>query len=59
MATVVDGVSGQGLLDLADRLKARLGDAAVVLGAASDDKVDLVALVAPALVERGVKAGRS
>ena len=32
VATVVDGVSGQELLDLADRLKARLGDAAVVLG---------------------------
>jgi alanyl-tRNA synthetase len=57
LATVVDGVSGQGLLDLADRLKAKLGDAAIVLGAASDDKVDLVASVAPALVERGVRAG--
>jgi alanyl-tRNA synthetase len=57
VATVVDGVSGQSLLELGDRIRARLGDAAVVLGAASDDKVDLVALVAPALVERGVKAG--
>ncbi len=57
VAAIVEGVAGQGLLDLADRLKARLGDAAVVLGAASDDKVDLVAAVAPALVERGVKAG--
>ena len=28
-----------------------------MLGAVSDDKVDLVASVAPALVERGVKAG--
>ncbi len=57
LATVVDGVSGQGLLDLADRLKAKLGDAVIVLGAASDGKVDLVASVAPALVQRGVKAG--
>jgi alanyl-tRNA synthetase len=57
IAAVVEGVDGQGLLDLADRLKARLGDAAVVLGAVSDDKVDLVAAVAPALVVRGVKAG--
>ncbi len=57
IATVVDGVSGQDLLDLADRLKAKLGDAAIVLGAASDGKVDLVASVAPALVLRGVKAG--
>jgi len=57
VATVVDGVSGQALLDLADRLKAKLGDAAIVLGAVSEDKVDVVASVAPALVERGVKAG--
>ncbi len=57
IAVAVDGVSGQDLLDLADRLKARLGDAAIVLGAASDGKVDLVASVAPALVARGVKAG--
>jgi alanyl-tRNA synthetase len=57
IAAVVEGIGGQGLLDLADRLKAKLGDAAVVLGAASDDKVDLVAAVAPALVERGVRAG--
>jgi alanyl-tRNA synthetase len=57
IATVVDGVSGQALLDLADRLKAQLGDAVVVLGTVSDDKVDLVASVAPSLIERGVKAG--
>ncbi|MGH2861579.1 MAG: alanine--tRNA ligase [Solirubrobacteraceae bacterium] len=57
IATTVDGVTGQELLDLADRLKAKLGDAAIVLGAVAGDKVDLVASVAPALVERGVKAG--
>jgi alanyl-tRNA synthetase len=57
IAAVVEGVGGQGLLDLADRLKAKLGDAAIVLGAASGDRVDLVAAVAPALVERGVRAG--
>jgi alanyl-tRNA synthetase len=57
IATTVDGVTGQDLLDLADRLKAKLGDAAVVLGAVSEDKVDLVASVSPTLVERGVKAG--
>ncbi len=57
IATQIAGVSGQELLDLADRLKARLGDAVVVLAAVAGDKVDLVASVAPALVERGVKAG--
>ena len=43
---------------LADRVKGKLGDtAAIVLGTAADGRVHLVAAVAPALVERGVKAG--
>jgi alanyl-tRNA synthetase len=45
------------LLDVADRLKAKLGDAAIVLGSAEQDRVHLVASVAPSLVERGVRAG--
>ncbi len=57
LVTTVTGVGGQELLDLADKLRAQLGDAAVVLGVAGDQKVDLVASVAPALVERGVRAG--
>jgi alanyl-tRNA synthetase len=59
IAATVQGVAGQELLDLADRLKAKLGDGVIVLGAVSGDgdKVDLVATVAPALIERGVKAG--
>ena len=45
------------LPDIADRLKAQLGDAAVVLGTENDGRVALIVAVAPALVERGVKAG--
>ncbi|HTD08488.1 MAG TPA: alanine--tRNA ligase [Solirubrobacteraceae bacterium] len=45
------------LLDAVDRVKGRLPDAAILLGAAADGRVHLVASVAPALVERGVKAG--
>jgi alanyl-tRNA synthetase len=45
------------LLDLLDRLKGQLPDAAILLGTAADGRVHLVASVAPALVERGVKAG--
>jgi len=45
------------LLELADRLKGRLGEAAIVLGCAAEGRVHLVASVAPALVERGVRAG--
>jgi alanyl-tRNA synthetase len=45
------------LLALSDQVRQRLGDAVVVLGAAVDGRVQLVANVAPAAVERGVKAG--
>ncbi len=45
------------LLDVADRLKGRLGDAAIVLGATGEGRVHLLASVAPSIVERGVKAG--
>jgi alanyl-tRNA synthetase len=44
-------------MELADRVKGKLGDAAVVLGSAGEGRVHLVAAVAPALVQRGVKAG--
>jgi alanyl-tRNA synthetase len=45
------------LLDLTDRLKGRLEPAAILLGGAAEGRVFLVASVAPALVERGLKAG--
>ncbi|MFZ0088137.1 MAG: alanine--tRNA ligase, partial [Solirubrobacteraceae bacterium] len=57
LAAAVDVPDGQALLELADRLKGKLGDAAIVLGRAGDGRVDLVASVAPALVARGVRAG--
>jgi alanyl-tRNA synthetase len=44
------------LLDLADRIKQRHGDAAVVLGGADDGKVALVASFTPSAVERGLSA---
>jgi len=56
LATVVEVGEMKALLDLADKLRARLGDAAVVLGRAGADHVDLVANVAPTLVQRGVRA---
>ena len=57
LVAAVDVADPKALPDLADRLKAKLGDAAIVLGAVADGSVHLVATVAPALVERGVKAG--
>jgi alanyl-tRNA synthetase len=52
-----DAPDAKALLALADRVRQSLGDAAVVLGAAVDGRVHLVATVAPGVVERGVKAG--
>jgi alanyl-tRNA synthetase len=61
LAEVVEAPDAKALLELADRVKGRLGgDAAIVLGTAVPGppaRVHLVASVAPALVERGVKAG--
>jgi alanyl-tRNA synthetase len=48
---------GKTLLEVADRLKGKLSDAAIVLAAAGEDRVDLVASVAPSLVARGLRAG--
>ena len=59
VAQIIDGGGGaKELMDLADRIKGRLGEqSATVLGAAVDGRVHLVAAVTPALVARGVKAG--
>ncbi len=57
LTEAVDVADGQALLEIVDRLKGRLPDAAIVLGSAGDGRVDLVASVAPALVQRGVRAG--
>ncbi len=46
----------QRLLDLADQIKQREGDAAVVLGGAGDGKVALVASFSPSAVEKGANA---
>jgi alanyl-tRNA synthetase len=57
LAAAVSVSDGKALLELADRLKSKLGDAAIVLGSAGEDRVDLVASVSPSLVARGVRAG--
>ena len=50
------GADQGALLDLADRIKSRLGDAAVVLGGAEDGKVALVASFTDSAVKRGLSA---
>ncbi|MGH2743025.1 MAG: alanine--tRNA ligase, partial [Thermoleophilaceae bacterium] len=57
LAERVEVSDAKALLALSDRVRQSLGDSAVVLGCAVDGRVHLVANVAPAVVERGVKAG--
>jgi alanyl-tRNA synthetase len=57
LAATVDVTDAKALLDVLDRLKGRLPHAAIVLGAAAEGRVHLVASVAPELVARGVRAG--
>jgi alanyl-tRNA synthetase len=47
---------GKALMELGTRVRDKLGDAVVVLGAPSDGKVALAALASPLAVERGVSA---
>ena len=57
LTAVVEVSGAKPLLEAADQLKGVLGDAAIALGTVADGRVHLVASVAPALVQRGVKAG--
>lgn len=52
LSTVVEGVSGKDLRDIADKLKDKLGSAVVVLAAVSGDKVALVAAVTKDLTKQ-------
>ena len=58
VTVIVEQASGdqRELLDLADRIKARLGDAAVVLAAGDGDKVALVASFSKSAVAHGLDA---
>ena len=57
LSAAVEVADAKALLKVLDHLRGKLPEAAIVLGAAVDGRVHLVAGVAPALVQRGVKAG--
>jgi alanyl-tRNA synthetase len=57
LLAATDAPDAKALLEVLDRVKGRLGDAAIVLAAPSDGRAHLVVSVAPSLVERGLKAG--
>jgi len=57
LATKVDGVDMNGLRDLGDQLKAKLGEGVVVLASNMDGKVNLVAMATEEAMKRGAHAG--
>jgi alanyl-tRNA synthetase len=57
LTAAIDGANSNTLLELGDKLKAKLGETAIVLGSGAGERVDLIAIVTPGLVGRGVKAG--
>ena len=52
LSTIVEGVNGKDLRDIADKLKDKLGSAIVVLAVVSGDKVSLVAGVTKDLTDQ-------
>jgi len=56
LTEIAEVAESKGLLALSDMLRQRLGQSAVVLGAAVDGRVQLVANFAPEAVERGLDA---
>ncbi|MDQ3513624.1 MAG: DHHA1 domain-containing protein [Chloroflexota bacterium] len=57
LATRVEADTKDTLRQIGDQLRDRLPDSLILLGAVIDDRPNLLALVAPSLVERGVRAG--
>ena len=57
LATKVDGVDMNGLRDLGDQLKAKLGEGVVVLASSMDGKVNLVAMATDGAMAKGAHAG--
>ena len=57
LATSVDGVDMNGLRDLGDQLKDKLGEGVVVLLSAQDGKVNMIAMATDGAVKAGAHAG--
>ena len=57
LATSVAGVDMNGLRELGDQLKQKLGEGVVVLASAQDGKVNLIAMATDAAMARGAHAG--
>lgn len=57
LAAKVDGVDMNGLRDLGDQLKSKLGDGVVVLASNTEGKVNLIAMATDEAISKGAHAG--
>ncbi|MDD5852706.1 MAG: DHHA1 domain-containing protein, partial [Lachnospiraceae bacterium] len=57
LATKVSGVDMNGLRDLGDQLKEKLGEGVILLASDADGKVNLVAMVTDGAMKQGAHAG--
>ncbi|MST67057.1 alanine--tRNA ligase [Lachnospiraceae bacterium BSM-380-WT-5A] len=57
LASAVDGVDMNGLRDLGDQLKEKLGEGVVVLASAKDGKVSLLVMATQGAMDKGAHAG--
>ena len=57
LATKVEGVDMNGLRDLGDQLKDKLGEGVVVIASANDGKVNLMATATKGALDKGAHAG--
>ena len=57
LAASVDGVDMNGLRDLGDQLKARIGEGVIVLASSMDGRVNLVAMATDDAMAKGAHAG--
>ena len=57
LAARVDGVDMNGLRDLGDQLKTKLGEGVVVLASGADEKVNLIAMATDGAMAKGAHAG--
>ncbi|MBQ8804285.1 MAG: alanine--tRNA ligase [Tyzzerella sp.] len=57
LATSVEGVDMNGLRDLGDQLKDKLGEGVVVIASSANDKVNLIAMATDGAMKQGAHAG--
>ncbi len=57
LATKLEGVDMNGLRDLGDQLKDKLGEGVILLASVNEGKVSLMAMATPGAMEKGAHAG--